>query len=500
MKDKQEKQNEVFIKLSVLAIKEGNVLAQISPDCWHVLTAIASFMDEEGNCCPTYDQLAKLTGVSKNAVMGRVKKLLNIRLMDGSPVITREKRRSKKGFEFSYYNILPNSGFSIFSGKTFDDVYSNGIPYTLSKSTCTGHITELPQDKNVHSSHDQYKPTCTDQSKSACTGLSKSTCTVPSKSTCTKQEPYNNNQYNKNHNNKNITFGNAATPPPSKKGKNLYPIVNNKGNIDKDIVMDNNGNMNCTNSRYIDVNNVKDNSNNTVDCNNLNNKDNINVKDDNTNQSSQSKVVAEIGNNLKERAKGSARATTKTEPEEKEKDRFKDWGINKPVTFEELPEVYVKRHPEELKEIKKYVDNILANVENGQGLFIYGEETSPEYPERDFKYLCMTVILTEYVKAKGEEQSDGTPPVLMISPIHETKNETFYQNYEQWKTVPLLALTQATTIPSYREDFNKMIEYRQNNNLPIIYSSIHPINHYFKISSTDSEKLDLIKVNKIVES
>ncbi|RCW75012.1 helix-turn-helix domain-containing protein [Saliterribacillus persicus] len=105
--------NGVFLKVhlslytSGLATKLGKELG--------TLMAIASYMNEEGNCYPTQRQLAQRTGTSPNLINRHIKKLLAFRI-NGKPILTRKIVHNERGFNNSVYKIHPISQISIFKG------------------------------------------------------------------------------------------------------------------------------------------------------------------------------------------------------------------------------------------------------------------------------------------------------------------------------------------------------------------------------------------------
>ncbi len=136
--------NKVFLKLYKETIRNG-ICRKLGAEGWQTLTVIASFMDEKGEAFPTQQQLSELLGVSREAVNKRIKKLLNFRLEDGSPIIVCEKRDNNKGYiKNCIYHVLPESGFSIF--------------YKVDQ-TSHDHVNSISHDHVKSTSHDRVKPT-----------------------------------------------------------------------------------------------------------------------------------------------------------------------------------------------------------------------------------------------------------------------------------------------------------------------------------------------------
>ncbi len=106
--------NKIFIKMYVEAVHSG-MLADMGPERWQTLCALASFMDRDGKCYPTQELLGHRLGISKENANRRVQKLLKYR-WNGEPVLTMIKVRNPISGSWlkSVYTIHPNSGLSIF--------------------------------------------------------------------------------------------------------------------------------------------------------------------------------------------------------------------------------------------------------------------------------------------------------------------------------------------------------------------------------------------------
>lgn len=107
-------QDRVFVKLYTAARISG-FLAEISDRDWKTLCVLATFMDSNGNCYPSQEEIAKALGISRQAANERIKSLVNYR-WQGNPVVTLSKHRKetskgKKGqrWDNNRYTILPLS-------------------------------------------------------------------------------------------------------------------------------------------------------------------------------------------------------------------------------------------------------------------------------------------------------------------------------------------------------------------------------------------------------
>lgn len=106
----------IFVKMYVDAVK-GGLLADMGDSNWRTLCVISSFMDAEGNCWPTQDQIAKGLGVSRQAASARIRKLLDYQ-WQGRALITAVKARTDDGkWDNTRYTVLPVSQLRIFDAE-----------------------------------------------------------------------------------------------------------------------------------------------------------------------------------------------------------------------------------------------------------------------------------------------------------------------------------------------------------------------------------------------
>ncbi|MCM3784381.1 helix-turn-helix domain-containing protein [Neobacillus mesonae] len=107
----------IFVKMYVDATKAG-LIADMGAQNWTTLCVIASFMDAQGNCYPTQDQIAKYLGVNRQTANKYVKNLAAYRWR-GRPVIqTLRKRDENNGrWESTRYTVLPISQLTIFESE-----------------------------------------------------------------------------------------------------------------------------------------------------------------------------------------------------------------------------------------------------------------------------------------------------------------------------------------------------------------------------------------------
>ncbi|MCY9583163.1 helix-turn-helix domain-containing protein [Paenibacillus alvei] len=98
------------------AAKAG-LIADMGAQNWTTLCVIASFMDAQGNCYPTQDQIAGYLGVTRQTANKYVRKLLDYR-WNNRPVVRAVKDRDTRGkWENTRYTVLPISQLTIFDAE-----------------------------------------------------------------------------------------------------------------------------------------------------------------------------------------------------------------------------------------------------------------------------------------------------------------------------------------------------------------------------------------------
>ncbi len=103
----------VFVKLYVAARTSG-LLAAISDRDWKTLCTLATFMNEEGRCFPSQDEIARALKINRTTANERIRALADFRF-DGKPVLLVRKVPSQHGrFGRNDYTILPITHLKIF--------------------------------------------------------------------------------------------------------------------------------------------------------------------------------------------------------------------------------------------------------------------------------------------------------------------------------------------------------------------------------------------------
>jgi DNA-binding GntR family transcriptional regulator len=97
-----------------VAARTSGLLKKISDREFKTLIALALYMDKNGNCYPSQDQIARDLGISRETANRRIQSLLRFRF-DGKPIIKAVRLRNKEGtWENVRYTILPVAQVKIF--------------------------------------------------------------------------------------------------------------------------------------------------------------------------------------------------------------------------------------------------------------------------------------------------------------------------------------------------------------------------------------------------
>src|SRR6266851_852923 len=81
-----DRQKRMFVKMYFDA-RDSGLLAAIPGELWKMLCCLATYMNEDGNCYPTQDQIAHDLGIRRQRVNERIQDLLNFRFQ-GQPVLS----------------------------------------------------------------------------------------------------------------------------------------------------------------------------------------------------------------------------------------------------------------------------------------------------------------------------------------------------------------------------------------------------------------------------
>ncbi|NLS42481.1 helix-turn-helix domain-containing protein [Bacillus subtilis] len=108
----------IFVKMYVDAVKKG-LIADIGAERWQTLCVLASFMNANGECYPTQDQIAGALNLSRESANRRIKALCDYR-WQGRPLVVKQRARDEKTqrWDNARYTIMPISQLAIFDGDT----------------------------------------------------------------------------------------------------------------------------------------------------------------------------------------------------------------------------------------------------------------------------------------------------------------------------------------------------------------------------------------------
>jgi hypothetical protein len=104
-----------FLKLHLSFFRSG-LAAKLKPLNTGVFLTICSYMNEQGECYPSVEQIAERSGVSKRTVIRSIKNLLEFRFY-GKPILTRELIKDGDQILRSEYKVQPISQVAIFDGE-----------------------------------------------------------------------------------------------------------------------------------------------------------------------------------------------------------------------------------------------------------------------------------------------------------------------------------------------------------------------------------------------
>ena len=84
--------------MSAPIIKDG-LLVEITPSDWQLITALAAFLDDQGECKPSLEDLCAVLGLADIASASKRIRKLEKKTFEGLPLITvnRSKKQNDKG-------------------------------------------------------------------------------------------------------------------------------------------------------------------------------------------------------------------------------------------------------------------------------------------------------------------------------------------------------------------------------------------------------------------
>jgi len=106
--------NSMFVKVYNTIFTEG-LVSKMGATGFTTLVALATFMNEEGECYPTQEQIAERIGVHKNTANKYLNALLEVEI-NGTRLVTRTKVNKGQGKISSFYKIHPLAQLAKFNG------------------------------------------------------------------------------------------------------------------------------------------------------------------------------------------------------------------------------------------------------------------------------------------------------------------------------------------------------------------------------------------------
>lgn len=135
----------VFIRVYTTMFTSG-LVAKMGANRFATLMALASFMDENGECYPTQQQVAEVLGVHKNTVNKYVNELLEFEI-GSTHIVTRKKVNRGQGKIYSVYKIHPLSQLAKFNGK-IEEIDNHNSDDSLITSKGTTECAEIISNNN----------------------------------------------------------------------------------------------------------------------------------------------------------------------------------------------------------------------------------------------------------------------------------------------------------------------------------------------------------------
>jgi predicted transcriptional regulator len=145
----------VYVRVYTSMFTSG-LVAKMGANRFTTLMALASYMDEKGECYPTQLQLAEAIGVHKNTINKYINELLEFEI-DSKPLVTRTKVNRGQGKISSYYKIHPLSQLAKFKGeieavnhKIEDKSITNGRDSVNHKTVCRNNTQSFNNNQLIN--------------------------------------------------------------------------------------------------------------------------------------------------------------------------------------------------------------------------------------------------------------------------------------------------------------------------------------------------------------
>jgi hypothetical protein len=116
------REKRMFVKMYFDA-RDSGLLAALPDELWKTLCCLATYIDEDGNCCPSQALLGKAWSVSRQHINYRIKRLLAFRF-HGEPILTvtksRQKQQGGSRWANNVYRLRPITGLAMFDQSNND--------------------------------------------------------------------------------------------------------------------------------------------------------------------------------------------------------------------------------------------------------------------------------------------------------------------------------------------------------------------------------------------
>jgi hypothetical protein len=152
-----DREKRMFVKMYFDA-RDSGLLAALPDELWKTLCCLATYIDEEGNCCPSQALLGEALGISRQHINYRIKRLLAFRF-HGEPILTVTKSQKQQGgsrWANNVYRLRPITGLAM-----FDQASSDAVSKTETEPSSMSPLGDIEPPTSV-SRHavTQNQPVC----------------------------------------------------------------------------------------------------------------------------------------------------------------------------------------------------------------------------------------------------------------------------------------------------------------------------------------------------
>lgn len=103
-------EHEIWFKLHK-GLGRSGLIADLGIECTVTLIALAHWIDENGQCFSTQEQVAEMIGVTRKTAQRYLARLIAYRNPDGKPIVTKVTKRTLKGHRKDFYTFHPEASF-----------------------------------------------------------------------------------------------------------------------------------------------------------------------------------------------------------------------------------------------------------------------------------------------------------------------------------------------------------------------------------------------------